>query len=398
LQSDFHSPSFAESPDGYNVLAPGPVNLHPKIRQALALPMIHHRTPEFDAILARTLSRLKSIFATEESVYILTATGSGGMEALLVNVLSPGDLVLGVDSGKFGERWCEMAKTYGARLHRLKVPWGEAVKTSNVAEFLQKHPETKIVMCQACETSTGVSHPIRELGHLIQNYPDTLFLVDGITAVGAMPLPMDEWAIDGIVGGSQKAFMLPTGLSFVSFSKKAAARFESASTPRFYFDIRKEKAANLKGETFFSSNVSLIRALDVALEIILEKGFTKHLEEIDNRARFTRHFAPDLGLSLYSHSPSNSVTALNVPAGMDSQKVRSLLEKNHHITVMGGQDEAKGKILRVGHMGYISWKQMFELMLRLRETLLTINPDLKFAKSESQLELEMRAWIQHVET
>ena len=390
MQSDFSST--------YNVLAPGPVNLHPKVMEALSLPMIHHRTPEFDAILARTLKNLKPIFGTTEPVYILSSTGSGGMEALLVNLMSADDLVLGVDSGKFGERWCEMVKVFGGRLHRLKVPWGEPVKTSNIAEFLQKHPETKIVMCQACETSTGVVHPIREIAEVVAKYSDTLFIVDGITAVGAMPLPMDEWGIDAMVGGSQKAFMLPTGLSFVSFSKKAWARVQTATTPRFYFDIRKEHAANQKGETFYSSNVSLIRALDVVLQMIHEKGFGHHLEQIAARAQFTRHFAPDLGLNLYSHAPSNSVTALSTPAGMDSQVVRSSLEKNHRITVMGGQDEAKGKILRIGHMGHIEWDQMQALMVALRSTLLAVNPNLSLAKSLPQLELEMKAWVLHVKS
>jgi aspartate aminotransferase-like enzyme len=387
--------SDSESPSGYNVLAPGPVNLHPKVREALALPMIHHRTPEFDLILARVLKNLKHVFATEQPVYILSSTGSGGMEALLVNTMSQGDLVLGIDSGKFGERWCEMVKAFGGRLHRLKVPWGEPVKTSNVAEFLQKHPETKIVLCQACETSTGVVHPIRELSHLIRSYPDTIFLVDGITAVGAMPLPMDEWGFDGIVGGSQKAFMLPTGLSFLTFSKKAWARVETANCARFYFDIRKEAKANEKGETFYSSNVTLIRALDVVLKLIEEKGFAAHLELIAQRAQFVRHFAKDLGLTLYSQAPSNSITALNVPEGIDSAKVRGDLEKNHSITVMGGQDEAKGKILRIGHMGYITWPQMSALMLALRATLLAAKPALKFEKSAEQLDMEMKAWILH---
>jgi aspartate aminotransferase-like enzyme len=271
----------------YNVLAPGPVNLHPKVREALALPMIHHRTPDFDKILARTLQKLKTLFRTQEPAFILSSTGSGGLEALLVNTLSPGDEVLGIDSGKFGERWCEMATTFGAKVTVLKTGWGEAVKISEVAKHLSDHPNTRAVICQACETSTGVLHPIRELGELIHQYPQTLFLVDGITALGAVPMPMDEWHIDGIVGGSQKAFMLPTGLSFVAFSKKAWKQIPDAKCARFYFDVRKEMKANQKGETFFSSNVTMIRALDVVLDLILtEKGLENHFEQIAERANF----------------------------------------------------------------------------------------------------------------
>ena len=380
----------------YNVLAPGPVNLHPKVREVLALPMIHHRTPEFDKILKQSLQKLQQVFRTQEPAFIFSSTGSGGMEALLVNVLSPEDEVLGVDSGKFGERWCEMAKIYGAELTTLKTEWGDAVKVSEVARHLQNHPKTKIVLCQACETSTGVLHPIRELGELIHQYPGTLFLVDGITALAATPLPMDEWHIDGLVGGSQKAFMLPTGLSFVAYSKKAWKVANENKAPRYYFDLRRELKANQNGETFFSSNVTLIRALNVVLDLIFEKGYENHLAEIANRANFTRHFAKDLNFSLYSHSPSNSITALKVPTGIDGQKLRLNLEENHHITIMGGQDQAKGKIIRIGHMGHIQWEQMQELFLKLRETLITLKPDLKFEKSEAQLKMEMQAWIQHV--
>jgi aspartate aminotransferase-like enzyme len=380
----------------YNVLAPGPVNLHPKVREALALPMIHHRTPEFDKILVRVLQNLKEVFHTKESVFMMSATGSGGMEALLVNVLSPGDQVLCIDSGKFGERWTEMAKTYQAQVHTIKCEWGHALKVGEVAEKLQKHPEIKIVLTQACETSTGVLHPIRELAEVISRHENTLLLVDGITALGALPLPMDEWKIDGLVGGSQKAFMLPTGLTFLAYSKKAWEKVLTAKTPRYYFDVRKEQKANQNSETFFSSNVTLIRALDVVLEMILSEGLHQHFLQISHRANFTRHFAPDLGFKLYAESPSNSLTALTVPAGFDGQKIRAHLEEKFRITVMGGQDQAKGKIIRIGHMGHITWEQMQHLMLSLHSTLTDLQPSYKAPKADHQLALEMKAWAQHV--
>jgi aspartate aminotransferase-like enzyme len=353
----------------YNVLAPGPVNLHPQVQEALALPMIHHRTPEFDQILKRVLEGLKKIFQTKEAVYISSSTGSGGMEALLVNVLQKGDRVLGIDSGKFGERWCEMAEVYGAKVNRMKIDWGKAVTVDQVGAHLMKYPDTKIVMCQACETSTGVVHPIEELGQLLSDRPDILFLVDGITALGAMPMPMDKWNIDGLVGGSQKAFMLPTGLSLFSFSKKAWKKIERNATPRYYFDVRKERNANEKGETFFSSNVTLIRALDVVLNLINETGFDNLLLEIEKRARFTRKFGQKMGMPLFAETPSNSLTALSVPHDLDGQKIRQQLEERFHTTIMGGQDQAKGKIIRIGHMGYIRPEQMVQLMMDLGEIL-----------------------------
>lgn len=380
----------------YQVLAPGPVNLHPAVREALSLPMIHHRTPEFDQILRQALQQLKEVFHTKEHVYILTATGSGGMEAMLVNTMNAGDKVLGVDSGKFGERWCEMAKAFGANLHILKTEWGKAVHVSDVAHFLKENPDTKIVMTQACETSTGVLHPLRELGDLIHQYPDTLFLVDGITALGAMPLPMDDWHIDGLIGGSQKAFMLPTGLTFLSLSQKAQKKMQAVKTPRYYFDLPKELKANQNGETFFSSNVTLIRALNVVLKMILQNGLQNHFLNIANRANFTRKFTAELGLEIYSESPSNSITALKVPAGFDGQKIRSHLENKYKITVMGGQDQAKGKIIRIGHMGDIHWDQMQKFILNLAETLKELNPKFESKIPLKQIELEMRAWVVHV--
>jgi aspartate aminotransferase-like enzyme len=316
------------------------------------------------------------------------------MESLLVNTLSKGDQVLGIDTGKFGERWCEMAKTYGANISVLKSNWGEAIKISEVEASLKQKPDTKIVICQACETSTGVLNPLQEIGNLIHNnYPNTLFLVDGITALGALPLPMDDWHIDGLVGGSQKAFMLPTGLSFVSFSEKAWQRIPTANIPRFYFDIQKEHKANLSGETFFSSNVTLIRALDVVLDLILEKGLEKLFHEIQMRADFTKLFAQKIGFTLYSKAPSNSVTALQVPPGFDGQKIRTQLEEKFKITIMGGQDQAKGKIIRIGHMGHIQWSQMTDLITNLHKTLLLLSPDYRIQISETTLQLEMKEWI-----
>ncbi len=349
----------------YNVLAPGPVNLHPRVIEALALPMIHHRTPEFDVILGRTLKGLKQIFETEQECFALTSTGSGGMEALLVNVLKPSAKVIGVDSGKFGERWCEMAAVFGGKVITHKVTWGEACKVEDIEKLLQANPDTEIFMTQACETSTGVVHPIEALGKMIQaKFPKVLFLVDGITALGAFPLKMDAWHIDGLVGGSQKAFMLPTGMSFLSFSKKAWAVIENNPTPRFYFDLRREREANKKGETFFSSNVTLLRALYVVLQLIQEQGIESLFAEIQSRAVWTRKMGERLGFTLYAKDPdaqSASVTALQVPAGLDGQKIRSELELKHKITIMGGQDQAKGKIIRIGHMGYIQ-KQDLEAL------------------------------------
>lgn len=346
------------------MLAPGPVQLHPEVQKILSLPMIHHRTPEFDAIFKRTLHNLKFLFQTKNDVYIQTSTGSGGMESLLVNVLSPGDHVLSIISGKFGERWAEMAETYGAKVHRINCDWGTSVKIDDVKAALKEHPKIKIVLCQACETSTATIHPIREIGKLIHQ-TSALFLVDGITATGAYPTPMDDWFIDGLVAGSQKAVMLPTGASFISFSQKAWAHVLTAKTPRFYFDIRKEQSANQKGESFFSAPVPLIRALDFVLNDIEKIGLEKHFQNLHHRAEYTRKMAPALGLKLFSSAPSDSVSAYLLPSGFEGAKLRDHLEKKYFLTVMGGQDQLKGKIIRLGHMGYISKENMHQTSLRI---------------------------------
>jgi aspartate aminotransferase-like enzyme len=352
----------------YLLLAPGPVNIHPNVREILSEPMIHHRTPFFDVIFKKVKENLKKIFQTQENCYLLTSTGSGGMECLMVNTLCVNDTVLIINSGKFGERWVQMAKAFNLNVIEYKIPWGEIANPKEI-ETLLKSNLIKAVFCQATETSTGVAHPIEAIGNLINNYSETLFLVDGITALGAYDLPMDKWHIDGLVGGSQKAFMLPTGMSFVSFSKKAWSKIPNANIPTFYYNIKEEEKANSKGETWFSSNVALIKALDVVLDLILKQGLNNHFLAIKKRAQFTRHFGQKLGLRLASPFSSLSLTTLKVPTDVDSQKIRSILESKYNITIMGGQDEWKGKILRIGHMGYIQEADMIHFFNCLQMTL-----------------------------
>lgn len=351
----------ASEPVEYILMTPGPVPLPPRVLEILAKPMEHHRTPEFEALFNRVLANLKKVFLTSEPVYIQTSTGSGAMESSLVNVLSPGDHVISVISGKFGERWADMAEAFGARVTRIHVPWGQAVETDVVAEALRAHPDTVAVLTQACETSTSVLHPVQALAAIVAKTP-ALLLVDAITALGALPIPMDEWQIDVLIGGSQKAFMLPTGLSFISFSKKAWAKVEIAKCPRFYFDIRRERKANESGESGFSASVTHIRALDLVLEIFLTKGLGAVYARIQALSTATLAAAKEMGLAGFAQAPSPSVTALLIPPGIDGQKVRSDMEKSAHIVVMGGQDQLKGKIIRIGHMGAIADQDQLRTM------------------------------------
>ncbi len=351
------------------LLAPGPVQLHPEVLRILAEPMIHHRTAEFDQIFLNALQGLKFLFQTDEPVFIHTSAGSGAMESSLINVLSPGDHVLAIVSGKFGERWAEMAEVFGARVHRMNVKWGQAVDPKAVQLYLKNNPQTNIVMTQACETSTGTAHPIAELGKIVAE-TKALFLVDGITAVGAFPMPMDQWKIDGLIAGSQKGIMLPTGLSFISFSKKAWQKAETATCPRYYFDLRRELKANKNFESLFSASVPLIKALHFILNTLKKNGLENHFKEIHRRAEFTRTIGKKMGLTLFSESPSDSVTAFNLPTKItNGVEFRSHFEKKYGVVVMGGQDEAKGKIIRIGHMGFISDQDLIDCMTRLAHAL-----------------------------
>ena len=350
-------------------MAPGPVQIPASVLKELARPMIHHRTPEFDGILNETLGLLREFFCTEQPVYMLTATGSGGMESALVNTLSPGDHVLVIVSGKFGERWRDMARAFGYRVSTLDVVWGESVDPAAVSKFLEKNPDVKAVLTQVCETSTGALHPIESLAKLIRSKSGTLLIVDAITAMGAVPLKIEEWGVDVVVAGSQKAFQLPTGLAFVTFSKKAWAFVDSAKSPRFYFDIRFEAKANANGETYFSSPVSLIRGLRSALQEMLKDGVEFQIRKMEALAEATRKAAVTLGFEVFAKNPSTSVTALRTPPGVDGQKVRSHLEKNYNVTIAGGQDQLKGKIVRIGHLGHIGPREIVETIGRLGLTL-----------------------------
>jgi aspartate aminotransferase-like enzyme len=338
----------------YRLLAPGPVQLHPKVQEALALPMIHHRTPEFEAILERTLGKLSICFQTREQVMCLAAAGSGAMESALVNTLSPGDEILAIVSGKFGERWAKMAQVFGMKVHALHVPWGEAVQVEAISDALKRNGKIKALITQACETSTATEHPIYEISQFLKaSYPEVLFMVDAITAIGAMNLPVDEWGLDVVVSGSQKAFMLPAGLSFVSLSQKAWAAEATARCPRYYFNLSQERDANAKKQTYFSSAVTHIRALDVALDDLVGISLQNTIRRTRLMAKTTREAMVTLGLAIYSKSPAGAVTAIELPKNAPGEQLRDHLEKEYRVTVMGGQDQLKGRILRMGHLGYI---------------------------------------------
>jgi aspartate aminotransferase-like enzyme len=335
------------------LLAPGPTPVPDASLLAMARPVIHHRTPQFSKTFKETAELLKYVFQTQEDVIMLSSSGTGAMESAITNLFSPGDEVIVVNGGKFGERWGKISEAYGLKVHWLKVEWGEAVDPAVVAATIKQNPAIKAIMTQGSETSTTVAHPIKELAALTKG-TDRLLIVDGITSVGVMPMPMDEWGIDVLVSGSQKAFMLPPGLAFIALSPKAWRAAETAKCPKFYFDLAKERKNLKKDTTAYTPAVSLITGLKEALLMIKEEGIENTFARHDRLARATRAGAVALGLKLLApKSPSTAATGVYVPEGVDGEKIVKYLRDTMGVTMAGGQDHLKGKILRIAHLGYV---------------------------------------------
>jgi aspartate aminotransferase-like enzyme len=362
------------------LLTPGPVPIPAIVRESLSRPIIHHRTAEFESTLRFCLDSLKRVFASDHSVLMHASTGSGGMESAIVNTLKPGDEILCVVSGKFGERWAYMSELFGCKVHRLEVPWGEAVSLPELEKALTALPKLKAVLSQACETSTATLHPIKEMSEIIHARTTALFLVDAITAMGCVEMPMAKWNLDVVVAGSQKAFMLPTGLSFVGISKRAWEIAQKNLQPKFYFDWAQELKANEKDQTYFSSPTTLINALATVMREFDKAGPESIQKRCAGLAKATREAAAQLGVGVLSKSPSPSVTALLLPTHIPGEKLRDWMESNCQITVMGGQDQLKNKILRIGHMGDITDEDQHAFFEALAQGLDRFDPQLESLK------------------
>jgi aspartate aminotransferase-like enzyme len=334
------------------LLAPGPTPVPPEALLAMAMPIIHHRAPDFLPVLDSAKKGLQWLYQTKNDVLILCSTGTGGMVGSVTNFLSPGDDVLVVNGGKFGERWTKICKAYGMKVEELIVEWGHAVKADLVEAALKKNPKLRAVFIQANETSTGVYHDIKTVAAVVKK-TDALFVVDAISALVAHDIRTDEWGIDVMIGGSQKGVMLPPGLAFVSVSDKAWKMADAAKTPEFYFNFKKERENLAKNQTNFTSAVTLIIGLNSCIKMLQEEGLEKIFARHDRLARATRAGAAALGLKLFpKESPSNALTAIEAPAGVDGQAIYKDLRVKYGITGAGGQDKLKGKIFRIAHLGY----------------------------------------------
>jgi len=336
------------------LLAPGPTPVPPEVLLSMAMPIIHHRSPDFLPVLDSAKKGLQWLYQTKNDVLILCSTGTGGMVGAVNNFFNQGDKVLVINGGKFGERWTKICKNYGLDVDEIVLEWGYAVKPDIIEEKLKKNKDIKGVFVQASETSTGVYHDIQRLASIVKGYGNTLLIVDAISALAAHDLRTDEWGIDIMIGGAQKGLMLPPGIAFVSVSEKAWEMAKTSKMPRFYFDFKKERENLAKNQTNFTSPVTLIIGLNGSLKMLQAEGLENVFKRHERLAMTTRKAVQALGLELYAkESPSNAVTAIMTPPGIDGQAVYKNLREKYGITAAGGQDRARGKIFRIAHLGYV---------------------------------------------
>ena len=335
------------------LLSPGPTPIPNEVQLAMARTMIHHRTPEFAAVLEEARQGLKTLFGANDDVIILASSGTGAMEAAVANLFSPEDKVVVINGGKFGERWLRLGRAFGLDVVEIKVEWGTAVEVRAVEQALRTNPDAKGVLVQASETSTTTLHPVREIAALTRD-GGPLLVVDGVTAVGVLSVPMDDWGIDALVTGSQKALMLPPGLAFIGLSERAWQRTRESASPRFYFDLESERKGQAKGSTAYTPAVSLVFGLCAALKLMREEGLERVYARHDRMARATRAAATAMGLKLLApDNPSPAATGFYVPEGSDGDALLEYLRARMGVTFAEGQDHLQGKVIRIAHVGHM---------------------------------------------
>ncbi|HVO93809.1 MAG TPA: alanine--glyoxylate aminotransferase family protein [Terriglobales bacterium] len=361
------------------LLSPGPTPIPNEVALAMSETMIHHRTPQFNEVFEEARQGLKRLFGTKNDVLMLASSGTGAMEASVANLFSPGDKVLVINGGKFGERWLNISNAYGLNPIDLKVRWGEAVKVADVELQLKEHPDIQGVMIQASETSTTVLHPVKEIAQLTKNGP--LFLVDGVTAMGVVSVPMDNWGIDVLVTGSQKALMLPPGLGFIALSDRAWEKTKKAELPRFYFDLNLERKNQQKGSGAFTPAVSLIFGARASLRMIEREGLENVYARHARLCKATRAAAMALGLKLLApDSPSPAATGIYLPDGIDADQLLDYLRDKMNVTLAEGQDQLKGKVIRIAHVGYMGAFDVITAIAALEMALRKFGAEIPFGR------------------
>jgi len=357
------------------LFTPGPTPLLPAAQTAMASFTAHHRTADFRALFQRVLADMKDFIGTQNDVLVLACSGTGVMEASISNLTSPGDKVLVLTAGKFGERWTGLAKAFRCNVEVVNVPYGETFSLNDIQTKLT--PDVRAVFMQATESSTGVRHDVEGIAKIVRTSgADTLLVVDAITGLGTTHLDVDRWGVDFIIGGSQKALMIPPGLAYCAVSERAWQRMETTSSPRFYFDLRKERKSAAKGESAYTPATSLFAALGAALEFIRQMGngdLSKGREALVNNAELcaemTRAGVQALGLKLFAASPAAALTAVCSPAGLDSGKIIKEFRESFDAVVANGQGEMKGQMFRIAHIGYYDYLDTIGILAALEHVL-----------------------------
>jgi len=338
-----------------NLRIPGPTPVPPRVLEASARPMINHRGREFVSILERVTKRLKEFFLTQNDLFILTTSGTGAMETTVVNTLSPGDRVLVISIGAFGDRFANIAEAYGAVVSRLDYEWGKAADPEDVRRALAADPSIKAVLVTHNETSTGVTNPLEDIAKVVREF-DKLLLVDAVSSLSAIPVRTDDWGLDFVATGSQKGWMVPPALAMVSVSPRAWEAHAQAKMPRYYFDITAAKNYLERGQTPWTPAVSVFFGLDLALEMMAQEGLENIFARHRRLGQFTRDGVKALGLQLFADErfASDTVTAVKVPEGVDGKTLNRLCEDEYDLIIAGGQAKLAGKIFRIGHLGFVS--------------------------------------------
>jgi aspartate aminotransferase-like enzyme len=373
------------------LLTPGPTPLYPKALHAMMDADIHHRTQDFRNLYLQVLADLKEVLHTSNDVLVLVASGTGAMDASVTNCFSAGDKVIACTAGKFGERWVEIVKAYGLNTIVLEVPYGQAVSPRSVEKALAENPDVKGVFVQASETSTGAAHDIQAMAAAVRK-TSAILVVDAITGLGTMPLDIDGWGIDICIGGTQKAFMIPPGMAFLTISPKAWAMTETAKLPRYYFNLKKEKKNAASGESAWTPNTALMLAFAEALKYIKQLGMDKLVDNAQQLAHATRVAAKALGLELFApDSPAASVTSIKAPAGMDSGVIVKDFRSRFGSIIANGQGSMKGQIFRIAHLGYFDYPDLFAMVAELEIILHANGFPVKFGTGVAAVQQEYAA-------
>ena len=342
---------------------PGPTPCPPEVLEAMGKQMVNHRGPEFINMMNDVTAKMKKVFQTRNDLFILTGAGTGGLEAVIVNMLSPGDEILSASIGVFGKRFADIAEAFGAKVKRLNFEWGKAIDTDVLRRELQNSPNVKAVLVTQNETSTGVTNDIKAVSAVIKEF-NKLIIVDAVSGLGSIDFPVDEWKCDVVVTGSQKGWMIPPGLTMASVSEEGWKAHAEAKMPRFYWDFTKAKSFLEKGQTPWTPAVSQIYGLQVGLNMMLDEGLSNVFARHAKVAQMARDGVKALGLSLFADEKyaSNTVTAVNVPENVEGSKLNKILREEFKVIIAGGQSNLTGKIFRIGHLGWVYEKDIEQVL------------------------------------